>query len=333
MSGYPSLSVLPAEDRATLVEQLLAGNLVSITGAARIVGRNRITVGAYLKQVIAAFSRGGQELLCGCGQPVFHERYCSTYTGESLGISYETRCQVETDLLGGVPRRDIRANYGLSRQQVERIAKAFSVPKQAERAANNDVALRHLERRMVECTDGMRVVICERLTNGEDPAQIATATGLTIGQINYAARGMTGEQIGRRRQIVAAKRIAAVAATARRRKIRERPRAATLPPAYRDRLYATIAATMPRQINPALRDDIISEMYLAVLEERLAAENVKREAKRFLLAGYAVWASKFGPRSLDEMINDDIDRSGLEMIEDPSALEAFDDIRFEREWA
>lgn len=70
-----------------------------------------------------------------------------------------------------------------------------------------------------------------------------------------------------------------------------------------------------------------------MLEHRLSADAIERESGRFVTAGYAAWASHYGPRSLDERISDDDARSRAEMIPDPSALAAFDRIRFAREWA
>ncbi len=77
-------------------------------------------------------------------------------------------------------------------------------------------------------------------------------------------------------------------------------------------------------MSEATRDDVISEIYLAVLEGTLDVDAVEANAKRFANAAVSTYESKFGPRSLDAAMFDDSDRSLIESIPDPSALAAFD---------
>lgn len=102
---------------------------------------------------------------------------------------------------------------------------------------------------------------------------------------------------------------------------------------FKDALYARIASVVPRWLSPALYDDVISEMYVAVIEGRLAERDVKTNAGRFANAALAQFESKFGPRSLDEKMFDDGSTTLGDRLVDPDALtpfEALDDIRVGR---
>lgn len=91
------------------------------------------------------------------------------------------------------------------------------------------------------------------------------------------------------------------------------------------RLFEQIRNALPDAMDPVLRDDAISEIYLAVIEGKLSAGRIKAEAKRYANRQVAEWQSRYGPRSLDEVMGD-TDLTMLELIEDPSALAAFDRI-------
>jgi hypothetical protein len=103
-----------------------------------------------------------------------------------------------------------------------------------------------------------------------------------------------------------------------------RPEAAAEARPFGDNLYARIATAVPRWLTNATRDDVISEIYLAVLEGTLDAAAIEANVARFARAGAAAYESKFGPRSLDERRFDDSERTLAETIPDPYALAAFD---------
>lgn len=93
--------------------------------------------------------------------------------------------------------------------------------------------------------------------------------------------------------------------------------------AHRDPLYAQVARAVPASLPRHLRDDIISDMIVAVLEGR-EADAVCADARRFIGRGFRQWASKFGPASLDEARFDDSAETLVASIPDPAALAAFD---------
>lgn len=57
--------------------------------------------------------------------------------------------------------------------------------------------------------------------------------------------------------------------------------------------------------DPAIRDDVIGEMALDMLEDRLKPSEIKSKVRIYAGREFRKWASPFGPRSLDEEIGED----------------------------
>ncbi|WP_267395275.1 MULTISPECIES: helix-turn-helix domain-containing protein [unclassified Sphingomonas] len=79
-------------------------------------------------------------------------------------------------------------------------------------------------------------------------------------------------------------------------------------------LYAHIALAVGRGLAKDLVDDTISEIWLAIAEGRLSTETVASQAGRYRNRVVADYASRFGPRSLDEEIGTG-DGDGFRMID------------------
>lgn len=92
---------------------------------------------------------------------------------------------------------------------------------------------------------------------------------------------------------------------------------------FRDALYARIASAVPRNMSDATRDDIISEIYLAVSEGTLSEDDIEANARRFSNAAIGMWESKFGPRSIDVPMFEDGTATLADLLPDPAALAAF----------
>ena len=93
---------------------------------------------------------------------------------------------------------------------------------------------------------------------------------------------------------------------------------------HRDDLYARINAAVPHWMSEQLRDDIISDLYLAVLEADVSVGDIEQAARKFSAEAFAAFESRFGPRSLDELAFEDGRETLGDRIADPSALAAFD---------
>lgn len=92
---------------------------------------------------------------------------------------------------------------------------------------------------------------------------------------------------------------------------------------FKDSLYARIASAVPRWMSPELREDIISEMYIAVSSGELPLDHVEKSARRYASAASSQFQSKFGDRSLDEKLFDDSGKTLGDTIVDPAGLLAF----------
>lgn len=106
---------------------------------------------------------------------------------------------------------------------------------------------------------------------------------------------------------------------------RRRPSASApvvAPKPISDAIYARFSALVSRHLPDHLRDDVLSEMYLAVMEGA-DPDVVAGEVRRFTGQGFRMWASKFGPRSLNEARFEDGDDL-IHSIPDPAAIAAFD---------
>jgi hypothetical protein len=63
--------------------------------------------------------------------------------------------------------------------------------------------------------------------------------------------------------------------------------------------------------DPTLRDDVISEMFLALLEGRLSRDQIGTEAKTYTGRAIGQWQSKWAPVSLDE----DLTGEGFRLVD------------------
>lgn len=154
-----------------------------------------------------------------------------------------------------------------------------------------------------------RKEIIALLVRGVPVDEIGRRFGRAANVIDRYRRFLTAAQVEQRARAIAERR---------------RRSAAYAPvTAHRDPLYAQVASAVPATLPQHLRDDIISDMIVAVLEGR-GASAVCADARRFISRGFRQWASKFGPASLDEARFDDSDEALVASIPDPAALAAFD---------
>ncbi|AHE55883.1 hypothetical protein [Sphingomonas sanxanigenens] len=96
--------------------------------------------------------------------------------------------------------------------------------------------------------------------------------------------------------------------------------------AQRDPIYGMIWRAVPRSVDPMLREDIMSDIYLGIREGRLHPCEIATMAKVYISAGYAAFANRWGAVSLDAAMPGTDDLRIIDTIEDPQALEAFDRI-------
>ncbi len=80
--------------------------------------------------------------------------------------------------------------------------------------------------------------------------------------------------------------------------------------------HAAIVASLARWAAPDLRDDMASEMWLALLEGRISADQIPAAAGSICNQVARDFANRFGPRSLDEDLSDGDGFKLLDLIRD-----------------
>ncbi len=98
-------------------------------------------------------------------------------------------------------------------------------------------------------------------------------------------------------------------------KKRCKPLAAPITP-MANPMHAAIVGSLARWAAPDLRDDMASEMWLALLEGRISANQIPAAAGSICNQVARDFANRFGPRSLDEDLSDDGGFKLLDLIRD-----------------
>lgn len=93
---------------------------------------------------------------------------------------------------------------------------------------------------------------------------------------------------------------------------------------FSDPVYARIASAMPRWLTSASRGDAISDVYLGLREGALADADIEVAARKTAGRVAAQYESKWGPRSLDEILFEGGRDTLGDALPDPSALAAFE---------
>lgn len=157
------------------------------------------------------------------------------------------------------------------------------------------------------------------LLAGATKRAIGERFGLSKDTVARILRSLTADERRAREDnflVAAARRRAAQLARAIKR-----PRA-TNPTA--DPLYAEIAQAVPRGIDRALRDDMISQAYLEVLEGRLDPKRLREGMRKVRGRVFSAFANPWGNLSIDAPTREDGSGSWVENIPDERALQAFD---------
>ncbi|MEH3046143.1 hypothetical protein [Sphingomonas adhaesiva] len=91
-------------------------------------------------------------------------------------------------------------------------------------------------------------------------------------------------------------------------------------------LVAKVNALVPRGIDRSVREEVISELCLAVMQGDLTLESIKDHCDAYVGRAFSQWASAFGPRSLNEKVGEDGDRELLDLLHDTTASLSIDEI-------
>lgn len=152
-----------------------------------------------------------------------------------------------------------------------------------------------------------RARILEQIVRGDTFAVIGARFGLAPKTAKHYLRWLTPKQRNERKALEQARHYRGAFRSALQ--------------AHRDPTYALIAAAVPHGASEATREDAISDLYLAVLEGKVATADIPVAAKRYASRAVGKWESRFGPRSLDEKIFDDGRETWADALADPETLD------------
>jgi hypothetical protein len=179
--------------------------------------------------------------------------------------------------------------------------------------------------RGIACVRGLpndvQADIRRRLIRGETLRAIGDDVGLDRNRICSFLRSFTSEERARRKDCFLV-RSAQRRSEACRQKIANRH--ATNPMA--DPMYARIARAVPRAIDRALRDDMISQAYLEYLEKKLDPKRLSEGVKKVRGRVFQQFANPWGNRSIDVSLDGEDGASFADLIPDERALLAFEAI-------
>jgi len=254
---------------------------------------------------------------CDCGQLEGHVGGCSATNPTAIGKRLLAR--IETLITAGGTLQQVADTLDLSVQAVSRHSLAvrermFSEGRTCgckriighpgccsatwdaqDRPRGRSALPQDLERK---ATDG--------LVRGWSIAAVAKATGISAHAATALRRSLSKDLL--------AKRAAAISA---RLKVSRTSGADIL---------EKVKRAVPDRLERALRDDITSEIFVAVIEGRIDEDQIKAAARSFIARGVAEWQSRYGPRSLDEKLGQDGSLTLGDLIEDQTTTAQIDEI-------
>lgn len=91
-------------------------------------------------------------------------------------------------------------------------------------------------------------------------------------------------------------------------------------------LVAKVNAIVPKGIDPSVREEVVSELCLAVMQGDLTLESIKEHCDAFIGRAFSQWANAFGPRSLNETVGEDGNAEMVDLLHDTTATLSIDEI-------
>ena len=256
---------------------------------------------------------------CACGRPAYHVGGCSKNSPWALGKRWLAR--IEAMISEGQSVSAIADHLGITfgpvaKHALEAMARLYEsgvtcgcgrqVGHTGHCSANWDAL--GIPRGPKPLDTDVRARAEAALFTGVNLSELAASTAIPLKQLVRVRRELSPDDRARRA-----------------RAIRQR---ATL---QNDRHHATdvfaqVQGAIPRWIDPAVRSDVASEVYLAIMEGRLEIEQLGTAIRTFARRGLAAWSPQKGPRSMDEALGADDDRTLGEMIGDDTSEALLEDI-------
>ena len=291
-------------------------NRSSIRAISRSTGISFAVVQRQIKRWREASRQGHTP--CACGRPAWHGGSCWVNRSDRVGKRHLAR--IEQALAAGQTSHRIAERLGLGVMTVLKHAvpiRARLFAQGVTCACGRPVGHNHWCSAKWDAFDQPRgrrpfpepqeTLAVEALLRGEVVADIAKAASVSPDSIWRLRLSLTDDQRADRARAV-------------------RARIARGPGLQGEALMARIQASVSKRLDPVLRDDVVGELYLAVLEGRLEVEQLGAAVKSFVNRGLSEWQSAYGPRSLDQKLFSDGSRTLGDLIEDRTAICELDGI-------
>ena len=289
---------------------------MSIAAIARVSGISKSVVQRLVKRWR---SRAGvTEKSCACGRPAFHPGGCIVNSPSSIGKILATR--IEKGVLAGRALREIGDELDLSPAVVAK----HSLPARARLyALGKTCACGRILGHPYWCSAkwdefdqprGARPLPphterqgIQALVRGDLTADIAKQLGVGSARIWKLRRSLRADDLAQRTQAL-------------RLRVSQRGKAAG------DQIMAAIQSAVSRRIDSTVRDDVVGELYLAVMEGRIEADEIGAAVRSFVSRGLSQWQSAYGPKSLDAPFGADGNGTLGDYLEDGTAVEHIDEL-------
>lgn len=259
---------------------------------------------------------------CACGRPARHGGFCSARS--PFAITRLEGARIETAIRAGEPIHRIAAQLSLSTEAVRRHSRDL---RDRMFAAGHTCTCGRPIGHSQWCSTTWESFgfpsrarplpaakarsVTKALLRGEIAENIAKAIGIGIRRVWEVRRSLSAEQLDQRARAV------------RRRSDRT---------AADDtgRWMAMVQKAVPKRIDRAIRDDIVAELHLAVLEGRLEPGQISAAARSFVSAGLKEWDDFNAPKSLHQPVGGDPDNTVGDLIGDTTGATLIDEIEIGR---
>lgn len=245
---------------------------------------------------------------CACGRPARHVGGCTKRS--PLGLDKRALARVESLVRQGIPPLAITGIVGASlaticrhtvdlREQLvaEGVACGCGRPIGHQYWCSSKWDAYDMPRGHSKMPEPHRSQVTQDLLRGATVADIAASTKASAHSIYLLLRSLCDEDRAERRRAIG-RRIA--------RSGKQQGEA----------IMAQIQAAVSKRIDTMLRDDVVGELYLAVMEGRIEVEQIKAAVRSFVSKGLSQWQSAYGPRSLDAKLGADDGRTLGDFLED-----------------
>jgi hypothetical protein len=323
----------PSDGRKRIVHNTLTKEKIAAISRATEVSFSSVqrVVARWRKQ--AARGEQSKRALrpCACGRPAFHPGGCVINTPGAVGKRWLTR--IEQGVMSGRSMREIADDLDM---HVQTVAKHSLPARERLFATGTTCACGRIIGHNYWCSAtwdlygmprGRRKLrpeiergAIDALLRGDAVRDIAISAGVGKDSIWLLLRSLPDSDRAKRSRVIRERISVRTSASA---DILER---------IKRLVPHSLILELPSEqggdpdIDASLYDEVVAELYLAVLEGRLEMDRLPAVVRSFVSRGFSEWRSRYGPKSLDQRHGEGRGRALVDMIEDDTALHSIDDL-------